>query len=49
MKNIYSCEKLHKKLLPPELPFLIFKCAPNRLLAGALPQTPLGELTAEVV
>ena len=26
MKNIYSYEKLHKKLLPPELPFLIQIC-----------------------
>ena len=33
------------KLLPPEL-LLWPRYAPNRLSAGASPQTPLGELTA---
>ena len=43
---IYSYENA-QKLLPTELLCSFWlRYAPNRLSAGALPQTPLGELTA---
>jgi len=43
-KNIYSCVKLHKKLLPPELPFLIQICTKSFVGWGFAPN-PTGALT----
>jgi len=42
---IYSCVKLHKKIAATRAALFDSNNAPNRLSAGALPQTPLGELT----
>jgi len=42
---IYSCEKLHKKLLPPEQLFLIQICTKS-FVGWGFTQTPLGELIA---
>ena len=42
--EIYSYENA-QKLLPPEL-LLLAHISPNRLSAGASPQTPLGELNS---
>jgi len=46
-KITFVLSKNQQKLLPPELHFLApIAYVPNRLSAGASPQTPLGELTA---
>jgi len=45
-KNIYSCEKLHKKLLPPEPPFLIQICTKSFVGWGFAPDPTGGAYSA---
>ena len=45
-KNIYSCEKLYTKLLPPELPFLIQICTKSLVGWGFAPDPTGGAYSA---
>ena len=45
-KNIYSCDKIHKKLLSPELPFLIQICTKSFVGCGFAPDPTQGAYVA---